>query len=384
MSSRTICIMARVLDQDDGLYVYSKNLLSHMFKLDPDTRYLVLLRTPKHAHIFDDFANVETKILPARIKLLWDQFIVPVAAKREKADLIFNPKFSLPLLTRTPGIFVLHGSDWYINPSNYEWWDNIYIRLMMPLYCRKASRLLSMSRIIVDDLERYASLDSSKVTVSYAAPASHFKPEADPESLAAFARDYALPSRFMLSVARAYHTGHGSQPVYTGGNIERLVHAYRCYRKSGGDLPLVIAGSRIKEYLTNRGFAGQDLDDIHFTGFIPHDRINLAYNLAEFFVLVTLYESFGHPLIESMASGCPVIVSSTGACPEVSGGATRLVDPRNVNEICSAMLELGNDKSLRRDLAARGLARAAQFSWDATARMALDAIDEALASKQHG
>ena len=107
--------MGRLLDQDDGLGVYSANLLRHMFKLDRNSHYLILLRSDKHALLFKSYPNVRTKVVPSRSKLWWDQVVVPIAARRARADIILNLKFSLPLFSRIPGVFVLHGSDWYIS-----------------------------------------------------------------------------------------------------------------------------------------------------------------------------------------------------------------------------------------------------------------------------
>src|ERR1700756_5185292 len=96
---RVICVMGRPLDQDDGIGVYTSELLRNMLTLDPNSRYVILLRTARHERLFDEFPNAETRVLPARIKTWWDQIVVPAAARRVKADLIFNPKFSIPLLS---------------------------------------------------------------------------------------------------------------------------------------------------------------------------------------------------------------------------------------------------------------------------------------------
>src|SRR6185437_12737395 len=70
-------------------------------------------------YLFEGFANVQTQDLGGSSKLWWDQVAVPRAARRCAADLVFNPKFSLPLLSRIPGVFVLQSCDWYVNPGNY-------------------------------------------------------------------------------------------------------------------------------------------------------------------------------------------------------------------------------------------------------------------------
>jgi glycosyltransferase involved in cell wall biosynthesis len=375
MSQRVILVMGRVFDQQDGLGVYSANLLHHMLAKDTLSRYVILLRSPKNVSLFDEFPNAETRVIPSRSKIWWDQALVPLAARRVRADIIFNPKFSLPLLSRRPGVFVLQGSDWYVNPGNYLWWDNIYIRVMIPIYCHKARRLLSISQNTANDLVKYARLDVSKVTVTYAAPAPHFKPTEDTASLREYTERYRLPERFILTVARVYHTGHDRLDEYPGGNNESLVRGYQRYRAAGGDLPLVVVGKDIEKYLRDHGFGDREFEGIHFTGFIPNKEMVKVYNLAEFFVLATLYESFCLPLVEAMATGCPAIVPSTGGCPELGGEAARYVDPCNVVAISDAMLEVANSPALRARMRAAGLERARRYSWDRAAERTLEVLD---------
>ncbi len=375
MAGRVVCVMGRVLDQQDGLAVYAENLLRALLVQDPATEYVILLRTPARARLFAAYPNARALVLPAPRKIWWDQVAVPRAARSVRADILFNPKFSLPLASRRRGVFVLHGSDWYVNPGNYEWWDNLYIRAMLPVYCRRAARLLAISRTVVEDLARHAGIDRGKVTVSYAAPSPHFTPDPSPSRLVEFAERYRLPVRFILTVARAYHTGHGTRPEYPGGNLGGLLDGYRRYRALGGDLPMVVAGAAIEPYLRSRGYGDAALEGLHFTGFIPHREINLAYNLADFFVLTTLYESFALPLVEAMASGCPAIVPATGACPEVAGDAARAVDPRDPAAIGEAMLELAQAPERRARLRAAGLERVRRFTWPRTAELTLGVFD---------
>lgn len=372
---RVICVMARMIDQDDGLGIYARNLLDALLPLDRSSRYLILLRTPKNEHAFAAHPNADVRVLPARIKTVWDQIVVPLAARRERADLIFNPKFSVPLLARRPTAFVLQGSDWYVNPRNYEWWDNLYIRLTMPLYCRKARRLLAISQTVVEDLRPHLNLDEERITVSYAAPAAHFTAEHDAAALAAFRREHALPERFIFTAARTYHTGHGRMPPYPGGNNERLIRAYRRYVDAGGRLRLVVAGRDVERYLRERGLDDAALAGVQFLGFVPHAHMHLAYQLATMFVLATLNESFAFPIVEALACGCPAIVPSTGACPEIGADAVRLVDPRSEADIAAALLELDGAPDQRAALAARGLRRAQRFTWTATAATTLAVLD---------
>ena len=378
--ARTIGVMGRVFDQRDGLGLYCINLLRNMIELDPATRYVIFLRTPLHSTLFRDYSNVETHVFPARSKLWWDQITVLSAARRFGVDLIFNPKFSIPLFSRYPCAFVLQDSDWYVNPQNYPWWDNIYIRIMLPLYCRKAKRLLVISESTLTDLVRYGVVEADKAKVSHAAVGSNFTPARDEVALSRFRSTYRLPDCFILTVARAYHTGHAGLPPYPGGNNERLVRAYQRYRQRGGAFPLVVAGDRIEEYLRARGFADSDLTGVRFIGFVPNEQIHLAYQLAEFSVLAKLCESFGLPILESLASGCPAIVPKTCAGPEVAAGAARLIDPFDEEDIAQALLEVGSSPQYRRELRERGLVRAQAFTWRQTAQRTLTVLGDMSAS----
>jgi glycosyltransferase involved in cell wall biosynthesis len=373
---RTIGVMGRVLDQRDGLGLYCIHLLRNMMALDPGTRYVVFLATPKQKDLFRDLSNAQTHVLPSRSKLWWDQVTVPRAARRFNVDLIFNPKFSVPFLTRRPCAFVLQDSDWYVNPRNYPWWDIIYIRIMLPLYCRKAKRLLVISQSTLADLVRYGVIDAGKAKVTHAAVGSNFSPARDEKALTEFRSQFKLPPAFILTATRAYHTGHTNSPPYPGGNNERLLRAYREYRRRGGQLPLVVAGHRVEEYLRTKGFADTDFEGILFVGFVPNDRMHLAYQAADFFVLTKLCESFGLPILEALASGCPAIVPKTCASPEVAGGAARLIDPYDEQDIARALLEVGESAQLRSDMHERGLVRARAFSWPATARRTLAVLNE--------
>src|SRR5690606_11887553 len=187
-----------------------------------------------------------------------------------------------------------------------------------------------------------------------------------------------LPERYIFTIARTIHGGHPRLPPYPGGNTERLIRAFQRYRRGGGTLPLVVAGTRVEEYLRTRGFTDDDLAGVQFLGFVPNAQVHVAFQLAECFVLATLCESFGFPIVEAFATGCPAIVPNTCASPEIAGGAARLIDPRDEMDMARALAEVTGSAELRERLRAKGLDRARHFTWRATAERTLDALDELL------
>jgi len=369
--------MARAIDQADGLGRYCEQVLRQLLTLDPHTRYVIFLRNDPDGGRWREFANARTCVIHSYSKLIWDQLLVPVAARRLGVDLLFNPKFSLPLLSRIPGVFVLQSCDWYVNPKNYPWWDNIYIRLMLPLYCRKASGLLSISKATLDTLSAHVKMRLPVTGITYAGVGSEFTEHGDTVAHRRVSAEYALPERFILTVARVQHTGHRGLPGYPGGNNERLLRAYQRYRRQTTQpLPLVVAGRDVESYLHARGFSASQLQGVHFPGFIPNERLAALYQLADCFVLATLFESFGLPILEALASGCPAIVPATGAGPEVAGSAARLIDPYDEGDIASALLEVTSTPELRARMARAGILRARNFSWRQTAERILTVFDE--------
>jgi glycosyltransferase involved in cell wall biosynthesis len=134
----------------------------------------------------------------------------------------------------------------------------------------------------------------------------------------------------------------------------------------GADMRLVITGDPTTE-LADCIERNHVTSQVHFTGLVPEEKLPSLYRGAEALIFPSLYEGFGLPLLEAMACGTPVVTADTTALPEVAGGAALLVDPTSVEHIAEAMKRIVSDTFLRQQLREKGLARAAQFSWDSTA-----------------
>jgi glycosyltransferase involved in cell wall biosynthesis len=171
---------------------------------------------------------------------------------------------------------------------------------------------------------------------------------------------YGLPERFMLYVGA----------IEPRKNLPRLVEAFAQARRQGLAHELVCVGPY--------GWSSRDLYDhvnrlglrrsVHFTGYVPAEDLPAIYSLSEFFVFPSLYEGFGLPVIEAMACGTPVITSNTSSLLEIAAGAADTVDPHDGDALAAALVTLGTSVERRRELAARGLERAQQFSWARTAK----------------
>ena len=194
-----------------------------------------------------------------------------------------------------------------------------------------------------------------------------FRPGDADEARARVAR-YGVTKPFVLFVSS----------LWPYKNCDGLLRAWALARGELGGRQLAIVGAgRDEKYLASLRSLAAELgiaSDVIFVGGVPLEETVSFYRAADAFVYPSLNETFGLPILEAMACGCPVVTSDTSAMPETAGGAAVLSDPKDPASIAKAILEaLGPGRDRLRDL---GLRRAAQFTWGATAASTLDVYRE--------
>jgi glycosyltransferase involved in cell wall biosynthesis len=360
-----IGVMLRSLADVGGPGEYTRSLLNALLRIDRVNEYYLFIADAALGARFREFPNAHPVVLKSPSKLIFDQILVPRAVRRYHCDVVINLKHSVPLLTGAPSIFVMHGADWLAFPQNYYFFDRMYHKVSLPLFCRKAARIISVShdatRIAVERLN----LPPSQVATVYHGFRTDFRRVADPERRARARERYKLPEQFILYVGR----------IYPMKNVRGLVEAFAKLRDR---VPhsLVICG--IKHYKTEPDFAAIDKYSLHDrvipTGFVEEEDLPVLYSMADAFVLPSLYEGFGIPLLEAMACGCPIVTSTQGSCPEVVDGAAVLVNPYDTADIAEGIYAVLSNSGLAAELVHKGYQRVAQFSWEKCARETLDVI----------
>jgi glycosyltransferase involved in cell wall biosynthesis len=363
-----IGIMLRHMEQHHGgVLVYTHNLLREMLAVETPHEFVLIYRNPDLIGTYGDGHRVREIAVQAPSALLWDQLAVPWLERKERFDVIFNPKFTVPFLSKAKKVFVIHGSEWFVIPEAYLWYDRPYTHTLTSLYCRSANSVITVSNVVKKDIVKFTGVKPEKVVpVHNGFDPNRFHVIQDPHLLEAVRQAYQLPEHFIL------WTGQ----IYPPKNLGRLLEALA---KVKDEMPqkLVIAGEerwRAKEDLELIEQLGIK-DRIHFTGWVSHDDLPAFYNLADLFVLPSLYEGFGIPLLEAMACGCPVLTSTTGSPPEVVEDAGYLVDPIKVDEIAAGICEVLSNSELRSTMVAKGLERVKEFSWEKCARETLGVLE---------
>ena len=385
-----IGLMLRAVDDVDGQGIYIRKLCEALFELDSQNQYVAYYWRPDQVGRFADHPNVREVVVPGRNKLTWDQVLVPLAARRDLLDVLFHHKFSIPLLAPCPTVVQQRGTEYWSHPEFYTGWsgrvDRLYSRFMIPLYCRRAVRVLTNSDTLGEELVRYVGVPRNKLRTVYASADRSFRSIADSAALAVVRARYGLPQEpFLLMVVKGHQVvGQASGRALTPRkNVALAIEGYgrmRARALADGLTPpdLVILGLGIAERLTPEVIAAHtDPGALHTPGFVEFRDMPALYSMARALVFPSRYESFGIPIVEAMACGCPVITATTSACPEVAGDAAILVDPDDVEGLASAMYQVSLDDDLAERLRRRGLRRAEGFSWVESARTLLSELEGA-------
>lgn len=220
----------------------------------------------------------------------------------------------------------------------------------------RAKKILTVSEASKSDILRFFGIPSSKVTVIHNAIDEHFYLEPDEADIERVKERYQLHEPFLM------YAGN----VKPHKNLERLIDAFVMIRQDGyDDLKLLITGSEISKYAElRRAVHRHNLHKhVRFLGYQSERTLAALYRLANVFVFPSLYEGFGLPPLEAMASGTPVVASNLSSLPEVVGDAAVLVNPYDPRSIADGIENVLDDQSLRETLIEKGAIQARSFSW---------------------
>ncbi|MFN7914227.1 MAG: glycosyltransferase family 1 protein [Vicinamibacterales bacterium] len=356
-----IGIDARKL-HDYGIGTYIRNLLRELARLDQQTEFVLLCRPGDVEGLRALGANFRPVVETAGNYSITEQVKVPLALRREGVDLFHAPHYVLPPLVHCRSVVTIHDCIHLMFP---QYLPNraalTYARTSMAMAASRATRVLTVSETSKADIMKFFGTEPSKIDVIYNAYDERFGVEPVEEDVVRVRERYQLHDEFVL------YAGN----VKPHKNLERLIDAFQIVRMRGLDhLKLVMIGDDISKYAAlRRAVHRYQLHNyVRFLGYLPEHTLAVMYRLAGVFVFPSLYEGFGLPPLEAMASGTPVVTSNISSLPEVAGDAAQLVDPYDPEAIADGIYRVLTDVDLRRDLRRRGLARARQFSWGASVR----------------
>ncbi len=319
-----------------GTGFYVENLKNSLLKYFPDNNYTF-------------FSNKEK--LPNNIDLVHYPY--------------FEPFFlTLPFSYKHKTIITIHDLTPLVFPSffpkglkgNIKW-------QIQKLRAGKADAIITDSQSSKRDIIKFTGISKDKIDVVYLAAEDVFKPETNMLLRRRMRVKYKLPQKFVLYVG----------DVTWNKNLPRLVAATQ-----KNNIPLVMVGGALinkdvdlnnpwnKDLVQVRKLTNDDKNIIRL-GFISKEELVLIYNMAYVFVMPSLYEGFGLPILEAMKCGCPVVTSKEGSIPEVAGDAGLYVNAYDINDIALGIITMYQSEKIRKEYSLRGLTQAKKFSWKKTA-----------------
>jgi glycosyltransferase involved in cell wall biosynthesis len=231
---------------------------------------------------------------------------------------------------------------------------------------RQADCIITPSEATKADVVNHLHISPQRIVVIPWGCEARFQPHGNPEHLAAVQQRYRLPAQYLLFVGT----------LEPRKNLITLLHAYARLRAEGHakDVKLVIAG-RMGWLYADIFAAVRTLaldTEVIFTGFVHDTDLPALYRGAHLLVFPSLYEGFGLPILEAMASGVPVVTSTTASMPEVAGDAALLVDPHQPEAIAAGIAQVLSQDQLRQAMIEKGLDRAQRFTWERVAQRTLE------------
>jgi glycosyltransferase involved in cell wall biosynthesis len=303
--------------------------------------------------------NLRAGSLTATLWKLWfDQWRCLSAMPRKDGLVYHGMDGFLPYSLRRGdrAAVTVHDLGWQVHPELYNRRLRLMYGALFPWAVRRADRFIAVSRYTADDLVRRAGVPASKIDVVY------------------HGLDPAFTTRgkdlLPMQVESPYVLAVGG--VSPRKNTRRLIAAFSRWRARGGQRSryrLLITGTSLDADFAHDGSGLPD--GVSLLGYVDKAQLPGLYAGAAAFLYPGIYEGFGLPIIEAMASGTPVITSRTGAAPEIAGGAAVLVDPFEVQSIEEGLeqVSLPDEANRMRELGAK---RASQFEWSAAANTTID------------
>lgn len=298
---------------------------------------------------------------------LWEQIALPRAVKKINPDLLHCTSNTAPLFCSVPLLLTLHDIIFlekraHKNRSLYQNLGWYYRKFVVPRILPKCRKIITVSQFECDRIRTFLKLDAKQIIAIYNGYNSYFKPVED---------YYKVTRQYLPEKEYLFFLGNTDPKKNTG----RTLQAYSMYlERSEKKLPLLIAD--LKEERINAILKEGEIEWIkpylRLGGYIKNTNLPSVYSGAKMFIYTSLRESFGIPILESMACGTPVITSNTSAMPEIAGEGAVLADPFDADSIAEKIVQLEQDSLFYSTQVAYGLERVKLFSWENTAKSMLE------------
>lgn len=354
------------LPNPTGVERYAAEMIRHFAKLDSKNEYVLYFRTKPQDWFYSLPKNFSVKVIPfpkfwTQIRISWEMILHPVGV-------LFIPASALPLWHVKNSVVTVHDIAFELFEGIYTGYMNYYQKFVARFAVKFARKVITVSGSTKNDLVRVYHTDPNKITVTHLGLSPDFRPRGYEEVQPVLDKYGLVYQKYILFLGT----------IQPRKNIIRLVEAYQKIKKENHvEEKLVIAGGRgwlWEPILKKVKMVGLD-GSTKYLDYLKPEDLPYVYAGARLLTLPALYEGFGFPPLEAMASGVPVVVSNLSSLPEVVGEAGELVDPNSIDSIAEGLLNVLTDEGKRAEMIEKGLARSKEFTWENTARKTLEVFE---------
>jgi glycosyltransferase involved in cell wall biosynthesis len=366
-----------------GIGHYTSELAHNLARIAPANDIELISPVPILASVNADGVSDQEGELPANLRvvrtgthLFWWTVGLPIYLRQASLSLFHGTNYDVPLWGRVKKVVTIHDLSLLLHPETHP--DNLVrrARRRLPLMAKASTMIITATESVKREICEHLRVEDGKVAVTPYAPRRNFRP-LPPEQIVEVRKRLHIAPDFLLFVGT----------IEPRKNLITLVKAFEEILRTTSWRPqLVIAGKEgwLSEELFSYIQQSSVTEHIRFVGYVSDPDLRALYSSCRMCVYPSLYEGFGLPPLEAMACGAPVITSRIPSIVEAVGTAASLVSPTDVQGLAQAITQLLEDQNKRSHFASAGIQRAAEFTWEKTARATLDVYEEALKREGKG
>jgi glycosyltransferase involved in cell wall biosynthesis len=374
--------------QSAGIGRYTRSLVDALAQLVSDDEYLLLSAdAPTAARPFPSAAALRPRVIRLagrpignrRLAILWHRLRLPLPVEMltSRADVFHGTDFALPPALGMPRVVTIYDLAFLTHPQYATPALARYLAAVVPRSLQRADAIIAISETTAADIVARYGVARDRITVIMPGVDASFAPITDRQTLATIDARYRLEHPLALAVGT----------IEPRKRYDHLIAAFAQARQEpGGPRMLAIAGRR--GWLCESVFQAVEehrvADAVCFLDYVPEDDLAALYSTADVLAMPSAYEGFGIPVIEAMACGAPVVCSDGGALPEAAGDVALIVPVDDIASLADALVAVTSETSRQKAMRVRGLARAAEFTWERVARRHLEVYHRVGRKRKHG
>lgn len=360
---------------ESGLGRYVRNLVNELQRINETNEYYVLLLRKNYDTVQYYSRNFHKVLADFKWYGVKEQIKLPKLLKELSPDLVHFPHFNVPIFFKGKFVVTIHDlihqhfqtrETSTLNPFFHAIKKFGYKKVFSNAV-KKSAKIITPSEFVKNQLIKEWGINGNKIVVTYEGVDKSVIEEIKKATEKDFIK---IAEKFGIKKPYLFYIGN-AQPHK---NLSRLIHVFEKLKEKYPNLSLVLSGP--KHIFWEKIKLESHLEGVIFTGFVSEKEMVVLYKNAEMFVMPSLEEGFGIPILEAMACSCPVVSSNAGSLPEVGGPssdrAVLYFDPKNEQDMEDKISQILNDEKLREVLIKNGEKRYKEFNWKKLAEQTLE------------